>query len=72
MAEFGFVAEVKFPVKSGDVYADGFKVENFLHVGGMITHELGTSDVVGKLYMKGVWRKAFGVKWLAFGNIHLG
>ncbi|XP_065060118.1 uncharacterized protein LOC135687479 [Rhopilema esculentum] len=72
LAEFGFVAEVKFPVKSGDVYADGFKVENFLHVGGMITHELGTSDVVGKLYMKGVWRKAFGVKWLAFGNIHLG
>ena len=70
--KLGFVAEVKFPVNSGEIYSDGFKLDNYLFLGGQITHKLGSSDVVGQLFMRGMWRKAFGVKWLAIGNINLG
>ena len=66
------MAEVKFPVNSGEIYSDGFKLDNYLFLGGQITHKLGSSDVEGTLYMRGMWRKAFGVKWLAIGNIILG
>ena len=66
------MAEVKFPVKSGEIYSDGFKLDNYLFLGGQITHKIGSTDVQGILYMRGMWRKAFGVKWLAIGNIILG
>ena len=63
---------MKFPVKSGAVYADGFKLDNHLHLGGEMTHKLGTADIVGALYMRGLWRNAFGSDWFAIGDIFLG
>ena len=71
-AQVGLTAEVKIPVKGGDIIVDGMRVKSSLILGGKIEHKLGTNDVEGTLYMRGMWRKAFGVEWLALGNIMLG
>ena len=68
----GFLLEFAIPVNSGQVVVDGVTTKKELFLGGKISHEIGTSKVTGSLYMRGLWRQAFGVKWLAFGNIHLG
>eukprot|EP00794_Sanderia_malayensis_P009954 gene9954-10974_t len=69
--QLGFRAEVKFPVNSGEIYADGFKLDNYLAVGGDIVHKLGTVDTTARLYMRGMWRNAFGADWFAIGDINL-
>ena len=43
-----------------------------IHVGGKIEYDTLKVTIGGALYMRGMWRKAFGVKWLAIGNIVLG
>ena len=67
----GFNLELAIPVYTGSVFVDGV-VKKELYLGGLVSHEIGTTKVTGSLYMRGLWRQAFGVKWLAFGNIHLG
>ena len=64
--------ELKIPVSGGDVIVDGIKTKSELFLGGRIEYSVGSSALTGSLYMNGLWRKAFGVSWLAFGNIQLG
>lgn len=68
----GFIAEVKVPVNQGEIIVDGIKSENALYLGGKISHKIGSTGATGSLYMRGIWYKAFGLKWLNFGNINLG
>ena len=51
---------------------DGVKVPGSLSFGGSVSYKIGTTKVTGSLYMKGLWRKAFGLKFLNLGNINLG
>lgn len=71
--KLGFLVEVKIPVNKGEVIRDGIKSPApAIHVGGMIEYDFGTQVIGGALYMKGLWRKAFGIKWLSIGFIVLG
>ena len=51
---------------------DGIPFENSLKLGGKLKYKIGGTSVTGLLYMKGMWYKAFGLRWLNFGNINLG
>jgi len=68
----GFTVEMKIPVNSGEIRVDGIPFTNELKLGGKIKHKIGSTAVTGTLYMKGMWYKAFGLRWLSFGNINLG
>uniref|UniRef100_A0A7M5WWB1 Hemicentin-1 n=2 Tax=Clytia hemisphaerica TaxID=252671 RepID=A0A7M5WWB1_9CNID len=70
--KLSFGIEFQIPVNTGHVMLDGIKRKAQLNFGGLIDHEIGTSAVSGALYMRGVWKEAFGVDWLSFGNINLG
>ena len=72
MVTLGFLIEFAIPVSSGSVMVDGVQSKSELFLGGKVSHELGTTKATGSLYMRGMWREAFGVKWLNLGNIHLG
>ena len=57
----------------GEIYRDGIKVPNKeLFLLGVLEYDFTKQQVTGKLGMRGMWRKAFTVSWLAFGNIFLG
>ena len=43
-----------------------------INVGGIIEWEISANTIGGALYMSGLWREAFGLKWLAIGEIVLG
>ena len=43
-----------------------------LRLGGQIKHKLGSKDIEGQLFMRGMWRNAFGSDWFAIGNINIG
>ena len=70
--KLGFAFEIKIPVNEGEIIVDGLKVKNELRLGGQAKHTIGKSDIEGQLFMRGMWRKAFGVSWLAIGNINIG
>ena len=70
--KLGFLAEIKISV-NGEIERDGIKApSNDLHVFGNLEYEFLKQEINGKLGMRGMWRKAFGVKWLAIGNIFFG
>jgi len=70
--KLGFVAEVKIPV-NGQIYRDGIVApSNDLILGGGLEYNFMAQEVTGKLYFRGMWRKAFFIKWLSLGNIYLG
>ena len=66
--------EVKIPVNKGIVVdRDGIQVPApAIKVGGIITYAFSDNVISGTLYMAGLWRQAFGLKWLAIGDILLG
>ncbi len=72
--KLGFKVEVKIPVNKGIIVdRDGIKTPApAIHVGGLIEYEIQKQVIGGALYMSGMWRQAFGVKWLAIGEIVLG
>ncbi|KAK3701098.1 hypothetical protein QZH41_015878, partial [Actinostola sp. cb2023] len=70
--KIGFKAEIKIPV-NGKIYRDGIIApSNDLILGGVIEYDFSKSEVSGKLYFKGMWRRAFFINWLALGNIVFG
>ena len=66
--------ETKIAVNKGIVVdRDGIKMPApAIHVGGIIEYEIQKQVIGGALYMAGLWRQAFGLKWLAIGEIVLG
>ncbi|CAB3978528.1 sushi, von Willebrand factor type A, EGF and pentraxin domain-containing 1-like [Paramuricea clavata] len=72
--KLGFQVEVKIAVNKGIVVdRDGIKSPApAIHVGGIIEWEITKNTIGGALYMSGLWRQAFGIKWLAIGEIVLG
>ena len=72
--KLGFQVEVKIAVNKGIVVdRDGIKSPApAIHVGGIIEWEITKNIIGGALYMSGLWRQAFGIKWLAIGEIVLG
>ena len=70
-SKIGFAFEIKIPVNGGEIIVDGMKVKNELRLGGQLKHQLGKNEIEGQLFMRGMWRKAFGVSWLAIGNINI-
>jgi len=70
--KIGFGIEFTIPVSSGSVMRDGVQTKAVLNLGGLVEHKIGTTKMTGAIYMRGIWQRAFGVKWLSFGNIHLG
>ncbi|KAK3707599.1 hypothetical protein QZH41_017860, partial [Actinostola sp. cb2023] len=70
--KIGFKAEIKIPV-NGKIYRDGIIApSNDLILGGVIEYDFSKAEVSGKLYFKGMWRRAFFINWLALGNIVFG
>ena len=67
----GFAFEIKIPINGGEIIVDGLVVKNELRLGGQLKHTIGKTDIDGQLFMRGMWRKAFGVSWLAIGNINI-
>eukprot|EP00795_Rhopilema_esculentum_P012584 gene12584-3284_t len=70
--KLGFAFEIKIPINQGEIIVDGIAVENELRLGGQVKHTLGKSDIEGQLFMRGMWRNAFGSDWFAIGNINIG
>ena len=68
----GFAFEIKIPINEGEIIVDGLVVKNELRLGGQLKHKIGKVNIEGQLFMRGMWRKAFGVSWLAIGNINIG
>ena len=70
----GFQVEVKIPVNKGIVVdRDGIKSPaQAIKVGGIIKYAFKDNTISGTLYMSGLWRQAFGLEWLAIGDILLG
>ena len=70
----GFHVEVKIPVNKGIVVnPDGIEYPaQAIKVGGIIQYAIKDNTISGTLYMAGLWRQAFGLKWLAIGDILLG
>ena len=71
LPSLGFTIELDVPVK-GEVDDKGEKLPgSSLQLGGTLSvtavAEIGTT-----LYMKGMWRKAFGLSFLSIGNIEIG
>ncbi|MCP4298539.1 MAG: hypothetical protein GY786_23375 [Proteobacteria bacterium] len=71
-SKIGFAFEIKIPVTGGEIIVDGMPVESELRLGGKIDHQLGTLDIGGQLFMRGMWRNAFGSDWFSIGNINIG
>ena len=70
----GFHVEVIIPVNKG-IVVDRDGIESpapAIKVGGIIQYGFKDNTISGTLYMNGLWRQAFGLKWLAIGDILLG
>lgn len=70
--KIGFAFEIKIPINSGEIIVDGLAVKAELRLGGQVKHTLGKNDIEGQLFMRGMWRNAFGSNWFAIGNINIG
>ena len=51
---------------------DGLVVKAELRLGGQFKHKLGSKGIDIQLFMRGMWRNAFGSDWFAIGNINVG
>ena len=70
--KLGFLIEIKVPV-NGEIIRDGIQApSNDIVVVGNLEYDFTTLDITGRLGMRGMWRKAFGIEWLAIGNIFFG
>ncbi|XP_068704515.1 uncharacterized protein [Montipora foliosa] len=70
--KLGFRVDIKVPV-NGDIIRDGIKAPSSeLFLFGVLDYDFQKQEVGGKLGMRGIWRKAFFIPFLGFGNIFLG
>ena len=67
----GFAVELDVPVK-GEVNDEQEEVPgSSLQFGGKL-FVTGGAEIGATLYMNGMWRKAFGLKYLSIGNLQIG
>lgn len=70
--KLGFRADIKVPV-NGEIERDGIIApNNELFLFGVLEYDFLQTQVAGKLGMRGMWRKAYTIPWLSFGNIFVG
>ncbi|XP_020601762.1 uncharacterized protein LOC110040832 [Orbicella faveolata] len=70
--KLGFRADIKVPV-NGEIERDGIIAPNSeLWLFGVLEYDFTEQKVSGKLGMRGMWRKAYTIPWLALGNIFVG
>lgn len=71
--KLGLAFVILIPINSGKIIVDGLVVKSELRLGGVFQHKIGTklTSIDVKLFMRGMWRNAFGSNWFAIGNIYL-
>lgn len=58
---------------NGEIERDGIIAPNSeLWLFGVLEYDFTEQQVSGKLGMRGMWRKAYTIPWLALGNIFVG
>ena len=68
----GFRVDILVPV-DGEIEVDGvMSSSSDLYLFGQLEYDFTEQKVAGELGMRGTWRKAFSIEWLALGNIFVG
>lgn len=67
----GFAVELDVPVKGEVDDKDEEVPGKSLQLGGKL-FVTGAAEIGTTLYMKGMWKKAFGLTYLSIGNIQIG